>query len=75
MIRKPIQLKKKEKKVKAEEVQELILSSSDEPIRMPNKVKKMNLVHPSVAQKTRETVKKMTLKLFPSLADKDIDLD
>lgn len=75
MIKQPIWMPKKRKRQTSTPLE--LDSSSDEPIRMPKRMKKMtvNLVHPSVDKKTRKKVKQMTLKIFPSMVEQDLDLD
>lgn len=75
MIKKPMWRAKKRKRESSTPPE--LDSSSDEPIRMPKRMKKMteNLVTPSVDKKMRKKVKQMTLKIFPSMVEQDLDLD
>jgi len=82
MIRKPIKHTTKKAKRLGNEPPELVSSSNDEPIRMPKTGKKLKLCAAPSSENQKErnktemmTLKEMTLKLFPSLKDKDIGLD
>jgi len=74
MIKQPWKFaNKKRKKIVVEP--QAPLSSSDEPIIMPKKAKKSKLNVALSYEKTKNKLKDMTHKIFPSLKDKDIGLD
>jgi len=77
MVKRPLWLTTKRAKKVVDEPPELVVSSSDEPIKMLKTRKKLKLDAASSLknQKAVDKLKEMTLKLFPSLEDKDIGLD
>lgn len=74
MIKKPWRFQNNKRKKIVVKPQELV-SSSDEPIIMPQKRKKSELNAALLYEKTKDKLKDMTHEIFPSLQDKDIGLD
>jgi len=74
MIKKPWRFANKKRRKIVVGAQPFV-SSSDEPIIMPQKAKKSKLNAPRSYEKTKNKLKDMTHEIFPSLKDKDIGLD